>query len=51
MRNVLFMVFFVITNLVHSQKFDNLAQNVVKTKKYGDFDHPLWKSIIEKFTK
>ena len=34
-----------------STEFDNLAKNVVKTKDYGDFDHPLWKSIIEKFTK
>jgi len=34
-----------------STEFDNLAQNLVKTKEYGDFDHPLWKSIIEKFTK
>ena len=34
-----------------STEFDNLAKNIVKTKDYGDFDHPLWKSIIEKFTK
>jgi len=41
----------IIETKVEANKFDNLAKNVVKTKDYGDFDHPLWKSIIEKFTK
>jgi len=41
----------IVETKVEANKFDNLAQNVVKTKDYGDFDHPLWKSIIEKFTK
>ena len=34
-----------------STEFDNLAQNIAKNKKYGDFDHPLWESVIQKFIK
>tara|TARA_E500000305_G_scaffold71189_1_gene57014 strand:- start:36 stop:344 length:309 start_codon:yes stop_codon:yes gene_type:complete len=41
----------IIKTKVEVSKFDNLVQNIAKTKKYGDFDHPLWEIIIEKFTK
>jgi len=41
----------IIETKVEANKFDNLAQNVVKTKKYGDFDHPLYKDILRLFLK
>ena len=34
-----------------STEFDNLVQNIAKTKKYGDFDHPLYKDILRLFIK
>ena len=41
----------IIETKVEVSKFDNLAQNVVKTKKYGDFDHPLYKDVVRLFLK
>tara|TARA_R100001463_G_scaffold64262_2_gene117369 strand:+ start:3791 stop:4063 length:273 start_codon:yes stop_codon:yes gene_type:complete len=41
----------IIETKVEANEFDNLAQNVVKTKKYGDFDHPLYKEILRLFIK
>jgi len=41
----------IIETKVEANEFDNLAQNIAKNKKYGDFDHPLWESVIQKFIK
>ena len=34
-----------------STEFHNLVQNIAKTKKYGDFDHPLYKDVVRLFLK
>ena len=41
----------IIETKVEANEFDNLAQNIAKTKKYGDFDHPLYKDILRLFIK
>ena len=40
----------IIETKVEANKFDNLAKKVVNKQVYGDFDHPLYDLIIEKFT-
>jgi len=41
----------IIETKVEVSKFDNLAKKVVKTKEYGDFDHPLYKDVVRLFLK
>jgi hypothetical protein len=41
----------IIETKVEANEFDNLAKKVVNKQVYGDFNHPLWNDIIEKFTK
>ena len=41
----------IIETKVEANKFNNLVQNIAKNKKYGDFDHPLYKDILRLFIK
>ena len=41
----------IIETNVEANEFDSLVQNISKNKKYGDFDHPLYKHILRLFIK
>ena len=41
----------IIETKVEANEFDSLVQNIAKTKKYGDFDHPLYKDVVRLFLK